>query len=82
MAIDLDPGEEKNWIIQLNCMKEDHAEKELYHFLATALTISHLYLGVGLHILNTTKEISGTTHKKHHQPQFFSKLVETPIITW
>lgn len=29
--------------------------KNSIHFLATAFTISHLYLGVGLHILNTTK---------------------------
>ena len=55
ITIDLHLGEETHWIIQLNCMKEDRAEKELYHFLATAFTISHLYLGVGLHILNTTK---------------------------
>lgn len=79
IAIDLHPGEETHWI-QLNCMKEDHAEtyhckrrsrKNSIHFLTTAFTISDLYLGVGLHILNPAKRISGTTHKKHHQPQFF-----------
>lgn len=73
-AIDLHPGEETHWI-QLNCMKEDHAEKELYPF---SYCIDHFPFvpGIRQKRYQEQRTRSTTSHS------FFAKLVETPIITW